>query len=80
MIVVITIEEGEYKIRKGPIDYAPAVANCYFSCFVAIATEAGLAIEDRGSGEVFPVKTPIPVAERIVNLGIVLYVVKLNIL
>ena len=64
MIMVITIEEGEDKIRKGPIDYAPTIANCFFSCFVTIATEAGLAVEDRGSGEVFPVKTPIPVAEN----------------
>ena len=78
MIVVIAIEEGEIKIYKGPIDYAPTVANCYFSCFVAIATEAGLTVEYRGVGEVFPVKSPIPVAERAINLVIVLCVVKLK--
>lgn len=79
MIVVVAIEEGEIKIHKGPIDYASTVANCDYSCFVAITTEAGLAVEDRGVGEIFPVKTPIPVAERAVNLVIVLCVVQLKI-
>lgn len=79
MIVVIAIEEREVKIHKGTVDYAPTVANGNFSCFVAITTEAGLAVENRGIGEVFPVKTPIPVAERAVNLVIVLCVAQIKI-